>query len=157
MKTVILSTLLFFNVFGTPDLNTEPEARLNKIQHMLTGVWSNASYPYDIITDLSECGAFEAIEGAYLQYEFRKDGTYTRKYGSKHMDLIENGRYELSRNGEYLIFFANTDDVSPSAQQSGVAKIAHLATGELVLEQALETDDFADFFCTKYKSIMFVQ
>lgn len=157
MKIALLSALLWMNAFTNPNRAPEPEAALNRIQYMLTGYWSNASYPYDIITDLDECGAFEAIDGAYLHYEFRADGTYTRYYGSKHIQLREDGRYELSRSGEYLIFINPARDADSDASCTNVAKIAHLATGELVLELALETVDFADFFCTKYKTIMFLQ
>ena len=135
----------------------KPEAKVNYSKAMLIGSWSSVTYPFDVTNDYDACGAFEQIEGAYLNYEFTPDGAYVKRYGSKNIHFEERGTFELSKDGQYILFHASGSDQTEDVIGTSLAKVRHLSMGELVLEQALKSSDFADFFCTELKTVAFMQ
>ena len=139
------------NLIYNPDTASADQRQINK---RLAGVWENASYPYDLTNNFDDCGTFEPIDGAYLQYQFKSDGTFTKRFGSHLMQLEESGIYEIVGEGQYILFHTATSDGNYTHH---VARIKYIDYGELVLEQTLESEDFAQFFCSSLKSISFVQ
>ena len=70
------------------------------------------------------------------------------------MQMNETGLYEIFGKGQFIVFHTLQPDGN---YLQHVARLKHLNHGEMVLEQALESDDFAQFFCSELKSITFVQ
>lgn len=131
-------------------------AELNDIRYNLTGSWDCMTYPFDITTDTETCGTFEKMDGAYLAYQLNEDGTYTKNLGTTHMDVEENGFWEVSEDGKYIIFHAAKRGNAEEVFATYVAEVSHLNYGEMVLKQALHgTGDFDTLFCTDIKTFFF--
>ena len=149
--------------FGTEksyELTFVPAEKSSKIDFMrksMFGNWSNASYPFDISEEETDCGTFQLIEGAFLEYYFKNDGTYTKKWGSSKLEFTEKGKWEISADGKYLVFRAQSEDKSHESERTYLAKIKMLDMDKVVLAQALQSPGFDDLFCTKHKDFLFVR
>ncbi|MCB0663445.1 MAG: hypothetical protein KDC24_11940 [Saprospiraceae bacterium] len=132
------------------------EKELNGIKFNLTGSWDCMTYPFDITTNTETCGTFEKMEGAYLKYEMKEDGTYTKNLGTDQMDVEEKGFWEVSEDGQYIIFHAAKRGNAEEIFATYVAQVSHLNYGEMVLKQALHgTGEFDTLFCTDIKTFFF--
>lgn len=129
---------------------------LNKIKFALSGKWTSITYPFDLTDDLQKCGTFESMKGAYLEYEFRPDGTFEKRMGADHLQMEEQGYWELSADGQYLIMHGVSYENPEKIYATTVAELSHVNPGELVLTQALHVSgDFDTLFCTEIKSFYF--
>ena len=119
----------------------------------LAGIWNVSKYPFDVISSVEHCGAFEKINGAYLSYEFNADGTYTKKVGSEMVAMEEQGIWDTSLDGRFVIFYPTIDGNPENTYGSQVAMIKELSDGTLVIGQALSVpaSDFDTLFCTAPK------
>ena len=107
-------------------------------------------YPFEIATaSKSENNFGQEIEGAFLYYEFREDGTYIKAFGSNNEKVEETGKWNLSDNGS-ILFLHPSNDCQAQSQQ---VNIKHLQLDELVLEQSLNTRNTN--FCTGLKDFYF--
>jgi hypothetical protein len=136
------------------ELTLEPaisKREMESIRQALAGKWENTMYPFEVLTASANGNEGEYIPGAFLKYEFRLDGTYTKTLGSARVKISENGRWELSSDGKTVFFHA--DDNSPKTTVA--ARLKHLQLDELVLEHALQCKDrsfstgLKDFFFNK--------
>lgn len=143
----------------TTDLTFQPFANakiLDKIRFSLSGKWTSITYPFDLTDNLEKCGTFESIKGAFLEYEFKENGTYSKKMGAEHLQIEEQGYWEVSADGKYLIMhgvgYTNPEQIYATT----VAELSYVNPGELVLTQALHVSgDFETIFCTEIKSFYF--
>lgn len=132
---------------------TLPTETLNQVKYAIAGSWGTIQYPFDVTTDIESCGAFEEMNGAYLSYEFNKNGTYNRLLGSKMVAMEENGIWEVTKDGQYVIFYAAVEGNPEHVTDIHVAKIKALSPNSMVLNQALSVpkSDFDSMFCTNTK------
>jgi hypothetical protein len=131
--------------------------KVARIQMLLKGEWTNATYPFDSSENYLDCPGYQEIEGAFIEYEFSADGTYRRTYGSKQIKLEETGYFEVSNNGDYLIFHALEGDNPEDVYATTVVELKYLSAGEMVLHQPIRTLDFGDFLCREVKDVAFMQ
>lgn len=154
---IILTDFVADKSYELTFMPEEKASKINFIRQSLFGGWSNASYPFDISKEESDCGTFQPIKGAFLEYDFKNDGTYTKKWGSSKLEFTETGRWEISADGNYLMFRAESKDKSHESEKTYLAKIKMLDMDKVVLAQALESPGFEDLFCTKHKDFLFVR
>lgn len=143
----------------TMQLSLESDVLKNvesQLESQLIGSWEMYSYPYDVITDINECGTFEEIDGAKLTYDFREDGSYTRVIGSDFLEITETGFYEVSKDGSYLTFHAAADNNPELVYATHVAQIETLDHGQLNINQTLSLpySEFESLFCTCNKTFI---
>ncbi len=90
-------------------LKYEPPANLghlNKVKSNLFGEWSSITNPLDD-TKLTGSTTPDFDEGAYLNYSFEADDTFTCQYGNNTSNNVESGTWKLSPDGKFLILFTN--------------------------------------------------
>lgn len=109
---------------------------------LLTGQWENMVYPFEVQTSNGL-----PLEGAFLRYEFRANGSYVKTLGSKTTRANDSGQWSVSNDGQYLLLY---DDCSKEPLK---AKIKYIQLDELVLEQALVSGE--PQFCTGKKDFFF--
>lgn len=126
---------------------------LSQVRSTLMGNWKSITYPFDLTKDLNTCGTFEPMQDAYLSYRFAPDGSYVRTMGTSKLEIKEYGYWELSDDGNYIVFHVCASKNPESAVRTYLAEIAHLNTGEMVMKQALHgAGDFESLFCTQAKT-----
>ena len=113
------------------------DIRLNLKQADLVGTWDCATIPFDLNGAASQ---LSHSRGSFLSYEFLPNGTYMKNYGNQTEILTETGYYEISQDGQYILFFVAEDHEIGKTDYTYVAKIKFLRPGEMVLEQAVKPD-----------------
>lgn len=115
--------------------STDSNARHSQKENMLAGRWENNTYPFDL----------ESIEGAYLKYNFGKNGRFERLLGCANRNRKEAGEWWLAKDGQHLVMRLDSGETT-------VAEIKYLEMDEMVLHHVLtcEERDFTtgdrDFF-----------
>lgn len=120
----------------------------------LTGTWTSRDYPFDIARSMDDCGTFEPIHGAFLQYAFRANGTFVREWGNAGVTMREQGFWDITADGAYLLFHV-TDQGGQQVERTDVARIQEMADGNVVLQQELHSADSNETFCTQVKTFSF--
>lgn len=153
----ITKDLIHVDVNGSPVTFRNLKAKMNgfrsDMESAIAGSWKMETYPFDVTNDINRCGAFEVMNEAYLNYTFLSDGTYQTKLGNHMVDLEESGIWEISEDGQFLIFYASTDGNPENIYNIHVARIRNICEGNLTLKQALfvPVSDFDTLFCTDMK------
>ena len=104
------------------------------MENQLAGKWEHSFFASLVSADApvpSDAGNSRAI----LSYSFRKDGTYSKTLKISGITLDEQGNWELSKDGKYLL----TRSCGGSGSKAILVK--HLELDELVLEQSLDSED----------------
>ncbi len=129
----------------------------NDIQTALTGAWEMNTYPFDIATSIDQCGAFEAMKGSYFNLDLNEDGTYTKSFGSLMVNLEETGIWEVSNDGNYILFHAVGNNNAENVYATKLAKIKKMDNDQIIIRQALDAPGsyFEDMFCTITKDFVF--
>jgi hypothetical protein len=131
--------------------------KVKAVAHMaqyLSGAWVVTDYPFDIAREMEDCGTFEPIRGAFLQYAFRANGTFVREWGNAGITYREQGFWDVTADGDHLLFHVAAAD-GQTIIRTDVALIEDMGNGDFRIRQALETGNNADQYCTRVKSFGF--
>lgn len=113
----------------------ESKAVRSQKETLLAARWENTTYPFDL----------KSMEGAYLKYNFQKNGRFERMLGCASRNIKEAGDWWLAKDGLHLVMRLDNGETT-------VAEIKYLEMDEMVLKHVLncEERDFAtgdrDFF-----------
>jgi len=102
----------------------------------LVGVWYNSNYPFE---------GGQRVEGTYVKYEFRNDGSFTRIIGHDKFETVENGKWSFADDRKSISL--RTPD------RSYQVKVKYLELDAMVLEQEVKVDDTK--LCTPRKDFYF--
>ena len=69
------------------------DKKVNSIRQQLVGKWKNSFYPFEIVTAGTDDSYKKPVEGAFFQYEFKADGTFSRSFGSTKKNIMELGSW----------------------------------------------------------------
>ncbi len=130
---------------------------LSQLKTSLSGEWTSATYPFDIDGTDYEFGSTELMDGAFLDYKMEADGTYQKSYGNKSIQVTETGTWEVSKDGNYVLFHQKEKDHPGKIKATNVAKILHLDSDELVFENSLNSMEYGSLFSTKRRAFAFVR
>ncbi|MEO1517756.1 MAG: hypothetical protein AAFV95_22225 [Bacteroidota bacterium] len=136
----------------------QPDIYVTALFHNFVGHWNVAAYPYEIKTAAQEdanCGTETPMPGAYLELNFKSDGTYTKWMGSEEAESVERGFWEISDDGQYLVFHVSKEGTPESVYTTQYARIKDVRTGKFYLEHSLTTSDVEGLFCTDFKTFSF--
>jgi hypothetical protein len=114
-----------------------------EVKKNLLGAWTNVT----LIESDEKC---EHGKGAYLNYDFAKDGTYQCKYGSQTLNEMEIGTWSVSKDGQFLLLTSNLGSTS-------VVRIDRVDNHGLILEQVMTTNEIGDYFCSEQSSFTFIK
>ncbi|HMQ49628.1 MAG TPA: hypothetical protein PKA00_19310 [Saprospiraceae bacterium] len=98
----------------------------------LIGKWENTTYPFDV----SSSTTAEELSDAYLKYEFREDGRFSRYIGNQDKRLKEDGSWYFSMEGSNHVLIMELDNGTCVK-----ALVKHLEWDELVLYHELKCED----------------
>lgn len=128
---------------GKIELELRPSissAELDRMQASILGEWSSVTYPSDLI---QEKGSAKEITTMHLR--FYSNGTYSQVCETPNSRIEERGYFEITPDGQYLIFYAAGKPGSASETYAGhVVRIQYLRYGEMVLEQPLRAFNLAE-------------
>lgn len=109
--------------------NVEDEAETalqQSIKATMIGKWESTVYPFNLKNGKKN----SRLEGAFLQYTFRPDGTYAISYGDVETRFEEKGTWNISANGKEIELKAR------NSKKSQTIIIKYLEFDELVLQHA---------------------
>lgn len=130
---------------------------LDRMQNSLTGEWNSVTFPSDM-ADILSCNTDERAGITSMQLQFHKDGTYTKTCETPSARLEERGFYEITPDGQYIIFYAGNNQGTPSeTYEASVVRVQYLTVGEMVLEQPVHAFGFAGIQHTAVRSIAYMQ
>ncbi len=125
-------------------------AKLNLTKAYMVGDWTNVS-----AMEVAE--RTPQVRGAFLQYQFSTDGTFSRHYGNHTKRIVEIGSWEISNDGQFLLLHIAEGDNMESARSTQVIRVAQVDDHGLVLEQVMKTSDVNDFFGADNKTYAFIR
>lgn len=121
-----------------------PETAIQRnVKASMVGTWESTEYPFAVKNNKKKARK----EGAFLQYTFLPDGTYTANYGDASEAYQEKGSWTISSNGKKIQLKAD------NASKYQTILIKYLEFDELVLqhdvvqrEEAFSPGDRSVFF-----------
>lgn len=134
------------------------ERELDRLHGCLAGEWSSVSFPSDLAQAVG-CAKTDTRAGiSSMQLRFKENGSYTRICETPSARLEESGFYEITPDGQYLIFYASGKAGNASeTYHACVVRLQYLTIGELVLEQPVTAFGFAGLEHTAVRSIAYMQ
>ena len=130
------------------------EQKIALMSQEMTGEWISVGYAFDRAEAMDDCGTFQPMNGAFLQFSFRGDGTYARSLGNSGIALRESGFWDITDDGKFLLLHI-LDLHGNRIERTDVAEIDYLENGSFTLTQALVNREKNDMFCTELKEIGF--
>ena len=140
---ITLTNLVNHDAFILDYIPMDMPGHGNKIKTKLSGEWTNVTF----FESTQKC---DNANGAYLNYVFDINGTYTCKYGSQSNRHMEMGVWAVSKDGQFLLLTTKMGSTS-------VLRIANVDGHGLILEQAMTTNDISEFFCSEQTSFAFIK
>lgn len=126
------------------DYKTIPRSgHANKVEKNLPGDWTSVT----LIESEKKC---ESVRGAYLNYSFGENGRYRIDYGSQATQELEEGKWSVSKDGQFLLLTDSFGNVS-------VIRIAQVDSHGLILEQVMASNEISEYFCSEQTSFAFIK
>ncbi len=116
---------------------------LDRLEASLTGEWNSVTFPSDLAAAMG-CITDVKAGTVSMHLEFNNNGTYTKICETGASRMEERGFYEITPDGQYIIFYASGQAGNPAeTYQASVVRIQYLNIGEMVLEQPISAFGFA--------------
>ncbi len=131
-------------------------AQVDYMTQNLTGEWISSGYAFDQATTMEDCGTFQEMQDAFLQYSFKADGTYARSLGNRGMTIRETGFWDITEDGRFLLMHVK-DPSGTQILRTDVTEVMQMEDGSFTLRQALHNRDKNDLFCTNLKEFGFTR
>ena len=112
----------------------KPDYKVNLQKANMIGDWDCVSYPFTAAQQLQSFGTASRMPGAFLKYEFNPNGTYKKSVGNDSEVHVEEGHFEVSKDGKFLIFFAANKGEMEDVVHTTIAHVKYMDTAEMVLE-----------------------
>jgi hypothetical protein len=130
----------------------------NQLSKELVGTWSSSNYPFEIAQNVNQCGSFIPVQGAYFSIELNKDGSYTKTFGSDLQKYTQSGKWEISKDGKFVIFKTNNiNGKKLKNTQLEAMEIERYNGNKLHAKGAIATKDNTTLFCTNTKTFSFTR
>ena len=127
------------------------------LERKIVGSWASISYPFTIAEGIHGCGVMDTMPHAYIKWRFEEDGLFRMQVGSDFATSTEEGIWELSANGNYLILrFAENGDPN-RIYKTAVLEVPELSFEDLSLKNTLVPDDFKDILCADGSLVHFAK
>jgi len=153
LNATILDSLAGIELILKPTISAQ---ELDRMENSLEGEWNSVTFPSDMAKVLCDKDGWAGITS--MQLLFHGDGTYTKVCETDAARLEENGFFEITPDGQYLIFYASGNAGNPAeTYDATVVRIQYLTIGEMVLEQPVHALGFAGLQQTAVRSIAYMQ
>ncbi len=153
MKKILLIALIlvsnmnaYFAHNGDTTCTTNcKEATMNT----LTGEWAYTNFAYQIVDKIHACEEIIIVKGAFLKFQFDKNGTYSKIYGNAVTETIEVGNWDITDDDHNLILIPK--DGSPAE----FIKINKMEEEKVELELDIQEAGLDHIFCTEINVLNF--
>jgi len=153
MKKILLITLVLvsnFNLFFAHNGDSTctencKEATINT----LTGEWAYTNFAYQIADNIHACHEIIIAKDAFVKFQFDRNGTYTKTFGSGDNENIEVGYWEITDDNHNLVLLPKDD--SPAQ----FIKINQMEEEKIELEFDIQEAGLDDIFCTEINVLNF--
>lgn len=130
---------------------------LDRLESSLIGEWNSVTFPSDLAIAMG-CLTSEKSGAVSMHLEFSKNGAYSKICETSSSRIEERGFYEITPDGQYIIFYASGKAGDPSeTYQASVVRIQYLNIGEMVLEQPISAFGFAGVNSQPVREIAYMQ
>ena len=154
LSATIMDSLNDIELILKPSISAK---ELDRMEASLVGEWNSVTFPSDMAKILG-CKTDERTGITSMQLQFHKNGTYTKICEMPSARLEERGFFEITPDGQYIIFYATSKPDTPSeTYDASVVRIQYLTIGEMVLEQPVHAFGFAGIQHTAVRSIAYMQ
>ncbi len=82
----------------------------------------------------------------YMKYYFHENGTFSFSMGNKSVNISEEGVWEISSDGKYIMFYITNNDKEQVTSRTSVARIISASDDTLRLEKTITIPDFENMF-----------
>jgi hypothetical protein len=145
-----------YDSLGKIELDLKPSisaVELDRMQNSIVGDWSSVTYPSDLM--LAPNGLREITS---MNLQFYQNGVYEKVCQTASSRVEEKGFFEITPDGQYLIFYASGQPGSaPESFSATVVRIKYLRVGEMVLEQPLQAFGLAGVEQAVIRSVAYMQ
>lgn len=116
---------------------------LDRLEASLIGEWNSVTFPSDLAAAMG-CTTDVKSGSVSMHLEFSRNGAYTKICSTGSSRIEERGFYEITPDGQYIIFYASGKPGDPyETYQASVVRIQYLNIGEMVLQQPVTAFGFA--------------
>jgi hypothetical protein len=137
---------------------TIPAKELDRLARSVVGEWNSVSFPSDLAKKTLGCAIDERSGISRMSLEFHDNGTYTKVCETPSIRMEETGFFEITPDGQYIIFYATGVPGVPSeTYHASVVRIQHLTFGEMVLEQPVTAFGYAGIEHSAVRSVAYMQ
>jgi hypothetical protein len=130
---------------------------LDRLEASLIGEWNSVTFPSDLAVAMG-CATEVNAATVSMHLEFDDNGAYTKICATGSSRMEERGFYEITPDGQYIIFYASGQPGNPAeTYQASVVRIQYLNIGEMVLEQPVSAFGFAGLNSLPVREIAYMQ
>jgi len=115
----------------------------------LTGEWAYTNFAYQIVDKIHACEEIIIVKDAFLKFQFDKNGTYAKIYGSGDNETMEVGNWNITDDNENLIL------TSKDGSAAQFIKINKLEEETIELELNIQEAGLDNIFCTEINVLNF--
>ncbi|MDB4505694.1 MAG: hypothetical protein P8M17_05615 [Saprospiraceae bacterium] len=115
----------------------------------LIGEWSYTNFAYQIVDNIHACEEIIIVKNAFLKFQFDKNGTYSKIYGSGDNETMEVGNWDITDDNYSLILMPK------NGLQSHFIKINKLEEESIELELNIQEAGLDNIFCTEVNVLNF--
>lgn len=153
MKKIILIALIlvsnmnayFANNGDTTCTTNCKETTMNT----LTGEWAYTNFSYQIVDNIHACEEIIIVKGAFVKFQFDRNGTYSKTYGNGDNETIEVGNWDITDDNHNLVLIPK--DNSPAQ----FIKINKMEEEKVELELDIQEAGLDKIFCTEINVLNF--
>jgi hypothetical protein len=153
MKKILLIALILvsnMNVFFAHDGDsTCTENCKEAAMNTLIGEWAYTSFAYQIVDKIHACEEIIIVKNAFLKFQFDKNGTYAKIYGSGDNETMEVGNWDITNDSHNLVLIPK--DGSPAQ----FIKINKMEEEAIELELNIQEAGLDNIFCTEINVLNF--
>jgi hypothetical protein len=153
MKKILLIAVILvsnMNVFFAYDGDSTCTENCKEVtMNTLTGEWAYTSFAYQIVDKIHACEEIIVVKNAFLRFQFDKNGTYAKIYGSSDNEIMEVGNWDITNDNHNLVLIPK--DGSPAQ----FIKINKLEEEAIELELNIQESGLDNIFCTEINVLNF--
>ena len=115
----------------------------------LTGEWAYTNFAFQVVDKIHACEEIIIVKDAFLKFQFDKNGTYSKIYGSGDNEIMEVGNWDITDDNYNLVLIPK--DGSPAQ----FIKINKMEEEKIELELDIQEAGLDNIFCTEINVLNF--
>lgn len=151
-KILLIALILVFNMNAYFAHNGDTTCTANckeMTMNTLTGEWAYTNFAYQIVDNIHACEEIIIAKGAFLKFQFDRNGTYSKIYGNGDSETVEIGNWDITDDNYNLVL------IPKDGSQAQFIKINKMEEEKIELELDIQSADLDKIFCTEINVLNF--